>query len=127
MLHCNTTLKEPFMKTTPHLTRGPKILPWLARKAGIALPRAETLWQAACCHAETITGATGTPAYWEVAMDRLHALLAAESLREDAAAFGWRNWTRLHARAWEAPLTLLQALTLNSVRGWRTAQRLHAG
>ena len=115
------------MKTTPHLDHGPKILPWLAHKAGIPLSRAEVLWQAACCHAESVTGETGTPAYWEAATDRLHALIAAESLREDAAAFGWRNWSRLQTRVWEAPLTLLHAFTLNSVRGWRAMQTLHAG
>ena len=115
------------MKTTPHLGREPKILPWLAHKAGIPLSRAEVLWQAARCHAETITGEIGTPAYWEAATERLHALIAAESLREDAAAFGWRNWTRLHSRVWEAPLILLSAFTLNNVRSWRTMQTLHAG
>jgi hypothetical protein len=127
MLHCNTTSKEPFMKTTPHLDRGPKIMPWLAHKAGIPLSRAETLWQAARRHAEIVTGEAETPAFWNAAMDRLLELVAAESLREDAAAFGWRQWTRHHKRVWAAPLTILDALTLNSVRGWRMLRPLQLG
>ena len=115
------------MKTTPHLIHGPKILPWLAHKAGITLPRAEMLWASARCHAETVTGETGTPIFWQAAMDRLHALVAAESLREDAAAFGWRQWTRHHKRACAAPLAILDALTLNSVRGWRTLRPIQLG
>ena len=115
------------MKTTPHLDRGPKILPWLAHKAGIPLSGAETLWQAARRHAEIVTGETETPAFWNAAMDRLLKLVAAESLREDAAAFGWRQWTRHHKRVWAAPLTILDALTLNSVRGWRMLRPLQLG
>jgi hypothetical protein len=112
------------MKTTP---RTPKILPWLAHKAGISLSRAETLWHTARCHAETLTGEADTPAYWQAAMDHLLELVAAESLREDAAAFGWRQWTRHYKRAWAVPLGILDALTLNSVRGWRTMRPLQLG
>ncbi len=112
------------MKTTPHL---PKILPWLAHKAGIPLARAEALWQAALCHAETVTGQTETPAYWSAAMDRLLEGVAAESLHEDAAAFGWRHWSRLNNRTWAAPLAILDALVLNNVRGWRTLRPVQLG
>ena len=112
------------MKTTP---RYPKILPWLAHKAGISMSHAESLWDAARCHAQTVTGETETPVYWKAAMDRLHELAAAESLREDTASFGWRPWSRLNKRGWETPLALLQALTLNSVRGWRVMGTLQLG
>ncbi len=105
----------------------PKILPWLARKAGIPLSRAEVLWEAARCGAASLAGETGTPAYFSAAMDRLHVLIAAESLREDAAAFGWRHWSRHHRRAWAVPLAIVDALMLSSLRGWRTLQRLQAG
>lgn len=115
------------MKTTHHLDRGPKILPWLAHKAGIPLSRAETLWQAALRHAKTVTDEVETPAFWNAAMDSLLELVAAESLREDAAAFGWRQWTRHHKRAWAAPLAILDALTLNSVRGWHLLRPLQLG
>jgi hypothetical protein len=112
------------MKTTP---RTPMILPWLAHKAGISQDRAEAVWQAALCHAKAVTGETDTPACWTAATDRLFELIAAESLREDAAAFGWRQWSRHNKRAWAAPLAVLDALTLNSVRGWRTLRPLQLG
>ena len=110
------------MKTTP-----PKILPWLAHKAGISPRRAEILWHAAEHHAAEVTGHPDTPAYWSVAMDRLLELVAAESLREDAASFGWRRWARLHKNFWQAPLEVLDALTLNSVRGWRSLRLMQPG
>jgi len=118
------SLQEPFMKTTP---KNPKLLPWLAHKAGITLRRAEILWHAAHRHAAFATGETETPAYWGAAMDRLLELVAAESLREDAASFGWRRWTRLNASLWQAPLDVLDALTLNATRGWRSLRPLQMG
>lgn len=110
------------MKTIP-----PKLLPWLARKAGIDERRAEMLWDAAQRHAARRTGAQETPDYWRVAMDRLHELIAAESLREDAASFGWRRWARLHGQLVQAPLAVIDALMLNSLRGWRTLRPLQPG
>lgn len=108
-------------------TNTPKILPWLAHKAGISRSRAETLWYAAQRHAALATGETETPACWQAAMDRLLELVAAESLREEVASFGWRAWTRHHARVWQAPLAILDALTLNSQRGWLTLRPLPSG
>ena len=107
------------MKTNIVHDRTPKILPWLARKAGIAERRAETLWHAAQRYAAVHGGETGTPVYWKLAMDRLLELIAAETLREDAASFGLRRWARLNARLWQAPVALLDAVALNSARGWR--------
>lgn len=105
----------------------PMLLPWLAKKAGIPLHRAEMLWHAAERHAAHATGETETPVYWAAAMDRLLELVAAERLREDAASFGWRRWTRLNNRFWQAPLAILDTLTLNSVRGWRLAKPIQLG
>lgn len=112
------------MKSTMH---SPKLLPWLAKKAGIPLYRAEILWDAAQRHAAHRVGSTDGSAYWTAAMDRLHELVAAESLREDAASFGWRRWTRLNHNVWQAPLAVLDALMLNSVRGWRTFKPIQFG
>lgn len=105
----------------------PKILPWLAHKAGIDMHCAEILWHAAQRHAAHATGATETPAYWQTAMDRLLELVAAERLREDAASFGWRRWARANDSLWQAPLAVLDALTLNSQRGWRSLRPLQFG
>lgn len=97
----------------------PMILPWLARKAGISGHRAEVLWHAAQRYAALNTGETETPAYWKEAMDRLLELIAAEALREDAASFGLRRWSRAQANLWQAPLALVNAVALSSARGWR--------
>lgn len=105
----------------------PKILPWLAHKAGIAERRAEILWHAACRHAAHATNETDTPAYWAAAMDRLLELVAAERLREDAASFGWRRWARMNAHLWQASLAVFDALMLGSQRGWRNLRPLSFG
>lgn len=120
-----------------HIMKSPKLLPWLANKAGIPPQRADLLWQAAERHAARVTGITETEAtaptaatssavsvYWAAAMDRLYELIAAESLREDVASFGWRRWTRLYNAIWQAPLDVLDALAVNSLRGWRHRQHL---
>jgi hypothetical protein len=113
------------MKSTkPHT---PILLPWLAKKAGIPLRRAEILWHAAERHAAHITGETDGSAYYETAMDRLHELVAAESLREDAASFGWRRWSRLNQNVWQGPLAVLDAVVLNYVRGWRSFKPIQLG
>jgi len=105
----------------------PKLLPWLAHKAGIPLHRAEVLWHAAERHAARATGESGGSRYWQVAMDRLLELVAAERLREDAASFGWRRWARLNAKLWQAPLEVLEALTVNAARGWRSFRPIQLG
>ncbi len=112
------------MNKTPH---SPMLLPWLAKKAGIPMHRAEALWHAAQRHAAHVTAETETPAYWAAAMDRLLELVAAERLREDAASFGWRRWTRLYNRIWQAPLAVLDTLTVNNVRGWRQMKPIQLG
>lgn len=117
--------KETIMKSTT--MHSPKILPWLAKKAGISMRRAEILWHAAQRHAAHATGETETHAYYAAAMDRLLELVAAESLREDAASFGWRRWTRLYNQVWQVPLTVLDALTQNNVRGWRLLKPIQLG
>ena len=97
----------------------PMLLPWLAHKAGISERRAEILWGAALRHAAIRCGEAETPAYWQTAMDRLLELIAAESLREDAASFGWRPWARAQARLYSAPVEAFDAMALTSTRVWR--------
>lgn len=97
----------------------PKILPWLARKAGISDRRAEALWRAAMRHADARCQEGPSPAYWRIAMDRLTELIAAEALREDAASFGWRAWARAQARFCAAPVAAYDSVTLAVTRAWR--------
>lgn len=95
----------------------PKLLPWLAHKAGIGERRAETLWLAARRQAAGTEG--GNAARDAAAMRRLLELIAEESRREDAASFGLRCWARLNASLWQTPVALYDALALNAARGWR--------
>ena len=96
----------------------PKMLPWLARKAGISDRRARTLWFDAERWAER-QSARGSSAYYKLAVDRLLALVAAESLREDASSFGWRPWARAQARFWALSMQVAHQGSAVTARGWR--------
>lgn len=112
------------MKHTAHILT-PKILPWLAHKAGITEHRAEILWAAALRYAAHRVADRETSAYWQAAMDRLTELIAAEALREDAASFGWRPWSRAQARLCAAPVAALDAIHLATARAWRILGQQH--
>jgi hypothetical protein len=100
------------------LAKAPKILPWLAHKAGIDDRRALTLWHAALRHAAH-NHAPNTSDYWHAAIDRLPELIAAESRREDAASFGWRPWARSLAESWTTRMDVLDQIALAPIRAWR--------
>lgn len=108
------------MKAMP---KTPKLLPWLARKAGIGDARAETLWREAERWAARKAD-EGTAAYFQLAVDRLLQLVAEESLRADAASFGWRPWARSHARAWAVSMQLMHEVSALSARGWTQLEGL---
>lgn len=103
------------MKSAP---KTPKILPWLARKAGISDVRAEALWHEAERWAER-QAKPASAAYFKLAVDRLLQLVAAESLRADAASFGWRPWARAQARLWAASMHAMHEVSALNARGWR--------
>lgn len=113
---------EMQMKTTP---KTPKILPWLAKKAGIAEARALALWHDAERWAAR-RAAPGSSAYFALAVDRLLELVAAESLRADAASFGWRPWARTQARFWALSMQAAHHASALTARGWRIAEELAA-
>lgn len=103
------------MRTNP---KTPKLLPWLAKKAGISERRATTLW----LESERWAARRAAPessAYYKLAVDRLLELTAAESLREDAASFGWRPWARAQARMWAVSMQVAQQGAALTARGWR--------
>jgi len=112
------------MKDVTHV-HAPKILPWLAHKAGLSERRAETLWATALRYAAHHVGETASSAYWQAAMDRLLELIAAESLREDNASFGWRPWLRAQSHFWETPIALWDELAQPYIRSWRLWSRDH--
>ncbi len=66
----------------------PKILPWLARRAGVSDSRAELLWRAACLQAASMTGEQDSSRYWGAAQERLLDLLACERWRTHPP-FAW--------------------------------------
>lgn len=103
------------MRTQP---KTPKILPWLAKKAGISESRITTLWH----EAERWAGRrskVGSSLYFKLAVDRLLELALAESLRADAASFGWRPWARAQARLWAVSMQVAQQSSALTARGWR--------
>ncbi len=57
----------------------PKLLPWLARSAGITDLRAEELWLEASQYARNATDEFETPKYWKTAHDRVINLIQAEA------------------------------------------------
>jgi len=59
--------------------KAPKMLPWLARKAGVSEAHAEGLWAEAIVCATVRTGWVGTSEYWKAAVDRLVELIELES------------------------------------------------
>lgn len=106
------------MKTNP---KSPKLLPWLAKKAGITEHRATVLWHDATRWAEH-RAKDGSSAYYKLAVDRFMELVAAESLREDAASFGWRPWARAQARMWAAAMHVAHQGADLAARTWRLTQ-----
>jgi hypothetical protein len=72
------------MNCTP-TTDFPKILPGLARKAGVAPPRAEALWRRAERFADSIARRR-TPVWSKLALDHLLTSLRAESTKRTRAA-----------------------------------------
>jgi len=103
------------MRTAP---KTPKLLPWLAKKAGISDTRAATLWHDAERWAAR-QAAPGSSAYFKLAVDRLMELVAAESLRQDAASFGWRPWARAQSRLWAISMQVMHEGSALTARGWR--------
>ncbi len=51
--------------------KAPKILPWIARKAGISDELALKLWRRATSEAEYLTGKAEGSEYWGLAIERL--------------------------------------------------------
>lgn len=103
------------MSTTP---KTPKLLPWLAKKAGITEARAIRLWRDSerwAAHRAT----RGSSAYYKLAVDHLLQVTAAEALREDQASFGLRPWARAQSRVWAVSMQVMHEGSALSARAWR--------
>ena len=103
--------------------RAPKILPWIAHKAGINEDLALNLWRRAAGEAEEMTGCCDSPDYYRLAVERFIDLaqdegekcapIAPLSTPRIAADLGWfwRHQNRI------AQLNLLAAQ--NAYRLWQ--------
>lgn len=58
--------------------KAPKILPWIARKAGISDELALKLWRRAISEAEYLVGTAEGPEYWGLAVERFLAIVENE-------------------------------------------------
>lgn len=88
----------------------PKLLPWLAKSAGIPLDRAEELWADAIRYATLKTGWVETPEYWKVAHDRLLKLVEAEALACHPPEV--TPWVMINARLGSLPLIAANGIAL---------------
>ena len=86
----------------------PKLLPWYARKAGVSIERAETLWRKAVREATAETGWVGNAEYWGAAMDHLVRLLEEE--RTTLCAPRVQSYVRTQNRMWRLPLIAMEDL-----------------
>ena len=104
-------MSEP--RTTP-----PKLLPWLARKAGISDAQAASLWR----EAEKVAARQaehGTSEYYRLAVDELLQRIVKASLVADAASFGWRPWARGQTRLWRTAMLAMHELSGFSAGAWQ--------
>ncbi len=96
----------------------PKMLPWLARKAGISEERAEILWAEAIRHATAETGWVGTSEYWRIAVERWIELIDAEAA---IAAVSLPAMVRLQARIMLFPMVVWPSLSMIITGNWLDA------
>jgi hypothetical protein len=81
----------------------PKILPWIARKAGISDELALKLWRRAVSEAEYLTGKTEGSAYYGLAVDRFLTIVEDEVGKAPSynltpapqLSWMWRHQTRM--------------------------------
>lgn len=80
----------------------PKMLPWLAKSAGVPIAQAEELWADAIRYATIETGWVQTPEYWKVANKRLLELLEMEALTCHPPQLA--PWVMIHMRIGALPM-----------------------
>lgn len=100
------------------MMKAPKLLPWYARKAGVPLERAESLWRKAVRTATAETGWVGTSEYWGAAMDEFRRLLDAE--RATLCVPLGSPILRSQIRAWRLPLLALEDMIHAVAANWRS-------
>lgn len=100
--------------------KSPKILPWIAKKAGISEALALKLWRRAVSEAEYLTGKAEGSEFWGLAVERFLSIVEDEagalSTNQLATApqltWLWRHQTRM---------SLLSVMAAqNTYRYWQT-------
>ncbi|MBL8473685.1 MAG: hypothetical protein KF778_01095 [Rhodocyclaceae bacterium] len=87
------------------MSKLPKVVPWLAAKYRVSETRAEELWADALRAATLATPRVGDSEFWRISMQKFVASLEAErSARMDAP---FRRWSRISARMWLLPLSIV--------------------
>ena len=107
------------------LIRTPKILPWLAHRAGVPFERAEILWQEALRETPRAGYVADASDYWKAAMDRLIAKLADEAEHRREAPFGFGPLLHLPVRLALIGLAANEAYARAAARNWRPAGQRH--
>lgn len=59
--------------------KAPKILPWIARKAGLSDELTLKLWRRALSEAEYMTGSAEGSEYWSLAIERFLSIVESEA------------------------------------------------
>ncbi len=88
----------------------PKILPWIARKAGISDELALKLWRRAVSEAEYLTGRTEGSEFWSMSVERFLAIVEDEVGSTPAyqltpapqLSWMWRHQTRMSLLSMQA-------------------------
>lgn len=106
--------------------KAPKILPWVAKKAGISEELALKLWRRSLSEAEHLTGCAEGSEYWGLAVERFLSLVEDEAsvvptdtlTPAPRLTWMWRHQTRISL------LSLMAAQ--NTYRFWQHAwQKLY--
>ncbi|MBR0566426.1 hypothetical protein J5J83_09890 [Azoarcus sp. L1K30] len=97
--------------------KAPKLLPWYARKAGIPLERANTLWRRAVREATIQTGWVGNSEYWGAANDIFLDLLEAEKTTLCSPCV--TPILRSQQRMWNMPLTAMEDMFKAMSANWQ--------
>ena len=100
--------------------KAPKILPWIARKAGISDELALKLWRRAISEAEYLTGRADGSEYWGLAIERFLDIVEEEI--GTTPQYGLTPAPRI-SRMWrhQSRMSLLSVMAAqNAYRFWQT-------
>ena len=95
----------------------PKLLPWYARKAGVPIERAESLWRKSVREATERTGWVGNAEYWGEAMSTFRTLLEEEQTTLCMPRVA--PFVRTQNRFWRLPLNAMEDMCVALTANWQ--------